>query len=290
MIDWISTEFKVSSNEVSVSWLTGSTLHLSLTLIYLNVIIQESGTETQRNQKDLSLHAFLLLSRFPVFRFMYRVKVGDNLFPEASAPSKKAARQLAAEEAVKELMADGRLQLNKVRRERLRITQVVHLRGFANLKNLRNDFVKTTGRSSCENLFCRLFHTVVLPLAMPFTTLFPCFFSVFQPQLPLGSSSDSDGSGSGTTCPSLPPLTADELRAAHEAGVGDLINHLNNNAVSGLLEYARARGFAAEIRLVGQSGPAHEPKYVWTVSHDLCSSSYTLYVYICLLFDVRQPL
>lgn len=129
-------------------------------------------------------------------RFMYKVKVGDNLFSEASAPSKKAARQLAAEEAVKELMADGRLQLNK-------------------------------------------------------------------PQLPLGSSSDSDGSGSGTTCPSLPPLTADELRAAHEAGVGDLINHLNNNAVSGLLEYARARGFAAEIRLVGQSGPAHEPKFTY---------------------------
>uniref|UniRef100_A0A3Q3M3I3 Adenosine deaminase RNA specific n=1 Tax=Mastacembelus armatus TaxID=205130 RepID=A0A3Q3M3I3_9TELE len=128
-------------------------------------------------------------------RFMYRVKVGQNLFAEASAPSKKAARQLAAEEAVKELMADGRLQLNK-------------------------------------------------------------------PQLPLGPSSDDD-SGSGTACPSLPPLTADELRAAHEAGVGDLINHLNNNAVSGLLEYARARGFAAEIRLVGQSGPPHEPKFTY---------------------------
>lgn len=54
----------------------------------------------------------LLLSHV---RFMYRVKVGENLFSEASAPSKKAARQLAAEEAVKELMAEGRLQLNKVR-------------------------------------------------------------------------------------------------------------------------------------------------------------------------------
>ncbi|TNN72932.1 Double-stranded RNA-specific adenosine deaminase [Liparis tanakae] len=127
-------------------------------------------------------------------RFMYRVKVGESLFTEASAPSKKAARQLAAEQAVKELLADGRLQLNK-------------------------------------------------------------------PQLPLGSSSDSDATA--TTCPSLPPLTADELRAAHEAGVGDLINHLNNNAVSGLLEYARARGFAAEIRLVGQSGPPHEPKFTY---------------------------
>lgn len=56
---------------------------------------------------------------------MYRVKVGENLFSEASAPSKKAARQLAAEEAVKELMADGRLQLNKVRSG---VTAVVHLR------------------------------------------------------------------------------------------------------------------------------------------------------------------
>lgn len=53
-----------------------------------------------------------------MFRFMYRVKVGESLFAEASAPSKKAARQLAAEEAVKELMADGKLQLNKVRNEK----------------------------------------------------------------------------------------------------------------------------------------------------------------------------
>lgn len=66
------------------------------------------------------------LTILPVIRFMYRVKVGESLFSEASAPSKKAARQLAAEEAVKELMADGRLQVNKVRSS---ITRVVHLRG-----------------------------------------------------------------------------------------------------------------------------------------------------------------
>ncbi|KAK7878218.1 hypothetical protein WMY93_031170 [Mugilogobius chulae] len=127
-------------------------------------------------------------------RFMYQVKVGETLFPEVSASSKKVARQLAAEEAVKELMADGRLQANK-------------------------------------------------------------------PHFPLGSSSDDESFGN--PCLPLPPLTADALRAAHEAGVGDLINYLNNNAVSGLLEYARARGFAAEIRLVGQSGPAHEPKFTY---------------------------
>lgn len=59
------------------------------------------------------LHPFHLLC--PVLRFMYRVKVGESLFAEASAPSKKAARQLAAEEAVKELIASGKLQMNKVR-------------------------------------------------------------------------------------------------------------------------------------------------------------------------------
>lgn len=47
-------------------------------------------------------------------RFRFQVKVGDCLFPEALAPSKKAARQLAAEEAVKTLVAEGKLQLNKV--------------------------------------------------------------------------------------------------------------------------------------------------------------------------------
>lgn len=129
-------------------------------------------------------------------RFMFRVKVGDRLFQEASAPSKKAARQLAAEEAVKELMGDGLLHLNK-----------------------------------------------------PPANFFALGENESQAAIP--------------ACPSLPPLTASELQAAHEAGVGDLINHLNNNAVSGLLEYARARGFAAEIRLVGQSGLSHEPKFTY---------------------------
>ncbi|XP_042596856.1 double-stranded RNA-specific adenosine deaminase-like isoform X1 [Cyprinus carpio] len=129
-------------------------------------------------------------------RFMFRVKVGERLFQEASAPSKKAAKQLAAEEAVKELMGDGLLHLNKP-----------------------------------PGIFC------------------PLGEHESQPAIP--------------ACPSLPPLTAAELQAAHEAGVGDLINYLNNNAVSGLLEYARARGFAAEIRLVGQSGLSHEPKFTY---------------------------
>ncbi|XP_026888126.2 double-stranded RNA-specific adenosine deaminase [Electrophorus electricus] len=129
-------------------------------------------------------------------RFKFRVKIGETLFPEASAPSKKAARQLAAEEAVKALQAAGRLQTHKSQH-----------------------------------------------------TFYPLGEGELPPAMP--------------PCPLLPPLTAAELQAAHEAGVGDLINHLNNNAVSGLLEYARARGFAAEIRLVGQSGPPHEPRFTY---------------------------
>lgn len=98
---------------------------------------------------------------------------------------------------------------------------------------------------------------------------------------------DSESQPVFPACPSLPPLTAAELQAAHEAGVGDLINHLNNNAVSGLLEYARARGFAAEIRLVGQSGPSHEPKYMRTLLFAYYSSSRTI-ISVCL-FPAALP-
>lgn len=97
---------------------------------------------------------------------MYRVKVGDNLFAEASAPSKKAARQLAAEEAVKELMADGKLQLNKVRQETRRITGVVHFPYWQNEWHVRemNCFVTSV------TLFCSL--GSVLLTAFSFFT--PC--------------------------------------------------------------------------------------------------------------------
>lgn len=72
---------------------------------------------------------------------MYRVKVGDHLFSEASAPSKKAARQLAAEEAVKELMADGRLHLNRVRSS---VSQVVLLREPALGLGMTSEIQQTT--------------------------------------------------------------------------------------------------------------------------------------------------
>jgi len=47
---------------------------------------------------------------------------------------------------------------------------------------------------------------------------------------------------------------------AKAKGVGELIKYLNVNPVSGLLEYARSNGFAAEFKLIDQSGPPHDPK------------------------------
>ncbi|XP_078526353.1 double-stranded RNA-specific adenosine deaminase isoform X2 [Lissotriton helveticus] len=61
----------------------------------------------------------------------------------------------------------------------------------------------------------------------------------------------------------VPTLSPEELNAAKSAHVGDLIKYLNANPVSGLLEYSRANGFAAEFKLVDQSGPPHDPKFVF---------------------------
>ncbi|XP_037681787.1 double-stranded RNA-specific adenosine deaminase isoform X2 [Choloepus didactylus] len=45
--------------------------------------------------------------------------------------------------------------------------------------------------------------------------------------------------------------------------IGELVRYLNTNPVGGLLEYSRSHGFAAEFKLVDQSGPPHEPKFVY---------------------------
>lgn len=55
-------------------------------------------------------------------------------------------------------------------------------------------------------------------------------------------------------------IALDESKAAKAKGVGELIKYLNVNPVSGLLEYARSNGFAAEFKLIDQSGPPHDPK------------------------------
>ncbi|NXM46034.1 DSRAD deaminase, partial [Gymnorhina tibicen] len=120
-------------------------------------------------------------------RFSYCVKMGDQIFPAVVGNSKKGAKQMAAEVAVKILSGES----------------VPH----------------------------------VLP-EQP----------VVKP--PSDQSMHSIG-------------TPDESKVVKTKGVGEFIKYLNVNPVSGLLEYARSNGFAAEFKLIDQSGPPHDPKFVY---------------------------
>ncbi|XP_037357217.1 double-stranded RNA-specific adenosine deaminase isoform X1 [Talpa occidentalis] len=116
-------------------------------------------------------------------KFQYCVAVGTHTFPTASAPSKKVAKQMAAEEAMKALQGEA-----------------------------------TNSTSSDE-----------------------------QP-----------GSTSSESFDNLESVMPNKVRR-----IGELVRYLNTNPVGGLLEYARSHGFAAEFKLVDQSGPPHEPKFVY---------------------------
>ncbi|XP_054419243.1 double-stranded RNA-specific adenosine deaminase isoform X5 [Pteronotus mesoamericanus] len=116
-------------------------------------------------------------------KFQYCVAMGTHTFPTASAPSKKAAKQMAAEEAMKAL------------------------HGEATNSTPSDNQPGSTNTESFDNL----------ESAMP-----------------------------------------NKVRR-----IGELVRYLNTNPVGGLLEYARSHGFAAEFKLVDQSGPPHEPKFVY---------------------------
>ncbi|KAM5256000.1 double-stranded RNA-specific adenosine deaminase isoform 2-T2 [Ctenodactylus gundi] len=114
-------------------------------------------------------------------KFQYCVAVGAQTFPTVSAPSKKAAKQMAAEEAMRALHEEA--------------------------------------------------------------------------------ANAMDNQSGGTTTESL-----DNMESATPNSIGrisDLVRYLNTNPVGGLLEYARSHGFAAEFKLIDQSGPPHEPKFVY---------------------------
>lgn len=73
------------------------------------------------------------------------------------------------------------------------------------------------------------------------------------------SSSEDQPGGTGTEA-------SDSMESVLPGGarrVSELVRYLNTNPVGGLLEYARSHGFAAEFKLVDQSGPPHEPKFVY---------------------------
>ncbi|NXU53500.1 DSRAD deaminase, partial [Turnix velox] len=124
-------------------------------------------------------------------RFSYCVKMGDQIFPAVVGNSKKGAKQMAAEVAVKILSGDS------------------------------------------------------VPQVLPEQP-------VLKPQ------GDPSMPSSGPWFPTL-----DEPQMSKAKGVGELLKYLNVNPVSGLLEYARSNGFAAEFKLIDQSGPPHDPKFVY---------------------------
>ncbi|NWZ70528.1 DSRAD deaminase, partial [Acrocephalus arundinaceus] len=120
-------------------------------------------------------------------RFSYCVKMGDQIFPAVVGNSKKGAKQMAAEVAVKILSGES----------------VPHVLP-------EQPVVKPCSNQSMHNI-----------------------------------------------------ASPDESKVVKTKGVGELIKYLNVNPVSGLLEYARSNGFAAEFKLIDQSGPPHDPKFVY---------------------------
>ncbi|XP_070252853.1 double-stranded RNA-specific adenosine deaminase isoform X4 [Myotis yumanensis] len=116
-------------------------------------------------------------------KFQYCVAMGNHTFPTVSAPSKKAAKQMAAEEAMKALHEEAT------------------------------------------------------------------------------NSASSDNQSGGTSTESFDNL--ESMMPNKVRKIGELVRYLNTNPVGGLLEYARSHGFAAEFKLVDQSGPPHEPKFVY---------------------------
>ncbi|KAM6039590.1 double-stranded RNA-specific adenosine deaminase isoform 2-T2 [Chlamydotis macqueenii] len=124
-------------------------------------------------------------------RFSYCVKMGDQIFPAVVGNSKKGAKQMAADVAVKILSGES------------------------------------------------------VPHALP-----------EQPVVKPHGDQSTHSSGPWITTP-------DETKAVKAKGVGELIKYLNVNPISGLLEYARSSGFAAEFKLIDQSGPPHDPKFVY---------------------------
>uniref|UniRef100_A0A8C5TUY3 Adenosine deaminase RNA specific n=1 Tax=Malurus cyaneus samueli TaxID=2593467 RepID=A0A8C5TUY3_9PASS len=124
-------------------------------------------------------------------RFSYCVKMGDQIFPAVVGNSKKGAKQMAAEVAVKILSGES------------------------------------------------------MPHVLP--------------EQPVVNPDSDQSMHSGGPCITTP----DESKVVKAKGVGELIKYLNVNPVSGLLEYARSNGFAAEFKLIDQSGPPHDPKFVY---------------------------
>ncbi|NXY10754.1 DSRAD deaminase, partial [Pteruthius melanotis] len=167
-------------------------LELSSAAAHLNLLPGKHPISVlmEYGQKSGNIIEFQLLSQEgPPHdpRFSYCVKMGDQIFPAVVGNSKKGAKQMAAEVAVKILSGES----------------VPHVLP-------EQPVVKPHSDQSMHNI-----------------------------------------------------CTPDESNVVKAKGVGELIKYLNVNPVSGLLEYARSNGFAAEFKLIDQSGPPHDPKFVY---------------------------
>lgn len=139
--------------------------------------------------------------------------MGNHTFPTVSAPSKKAAKQMAAEEAMKALHEEA------------------------------------TNSASSDNQVRSCLATGWLRIAQGSLGLLQCLRFLFALLILFQSG--------GTSTESFDNL---ESMPNKVRKIGELVRYLNTNPVGGLLEYARSHGFAAEFKLVDQSGPPHEPK------------------------------
>ncbi|XP_036709730.1 double-stranded RNA-specific adenosine deaminase isoform X2 [Balaenoptera musculus] len=147
---------------------------------------KKESEKTAESQTTTPSATSFLSGKNPVttlLEFQYCVAMGTHTFPTASAPSKKAAKQMAAEEAMKALQGEA-----------------------------------TSSTSS----------------------------------------DDQPGSMNTESFDNLESVMPNKVRR-----ISELVRYLNTNPVGGLLEYARSHGFAAEFKLVDQSGPPHEPKFVY---------------------------
>ncbi|XP_024603844.1 double-stranded RNA-specific adenosine deaminase isoform X2 [Neophocaena asiaeorientalis asiaeorientalis] len=147
---------------------------------------EKDSEKTAESQTTTPSATSFLSGKNPVttlLEFQYCVAMGTHTFPTASAPSKKAAKQMAAEEAMKALQGEA------------------------------------TGSTSSD---------------------------------------DQPGSMNTESFDNLESVMPSKVRR-----ISELVRYLNTNPVGGLLEYARSHGFAAEFKLVDQSGPPHEPKFVY---------------------------
>lgn len=147
-------------------------------------------------------------------RFQYCVAMGAHTFPTASAPSKKVAKQMAAEEAVKALHGEA------------------------------------SSSAPADPQVGRPSDRVAQPCDRVPQSFRKCLWFLFMWAILLQPG--------GTNTESFDNLESGMPNKVRR--IGELVRYLNTNPVGGLLEYARSHGFAAEFKLVDQSGPPHEPK------------------------------